>query len=78
MGGRCKLLEFFVLSDVYIGLVTMFLYASNKTNAVLCLQLSISMETCHTFKCQSLEKRLSCGFQAIGNILLQRCRASAT
>ena len=30
------------------------------------------MEKCYTFKGQSLEKGLSCIFQAIGNILLQK------
>ena len=36
------------------------------------------MEKCYTFKGQRLEHGLSCLFQAIGNILLQRCRARMT
>ena len=35
-------------------------------------------EKCYTFKYQNLENRLSCIFQALGNILLQRYRASMT
>ena len=36
------------------------------------LFFSIWMEECYTFKDQSLEKGLSCIFQATGNILLQK------
>ena len=34
------------------------------------------MEKCYIFKGQSLENELSSIFQALGNILSQRCRAS--
>ena len=33
------------------------------------------MEKCYTFKGQSPETRLSCIFQAIGNILLQKVQS---
>ena len=36
------------------------------------------MGKCYTFKGQSLENGLYCTFQAKGNILSQKCRASDT
>ena len=43
--------------------------------SVLQLFISIWMEECYTFKGQSLQTGLSCIFQAIGNILLQKVQS---
>ena len=71
-------------SSVHLGLIKMFLQTANKTNVILCsatFYLYMN-EKCYAFKGQagkqSLEKGLLYQFQAIGNILLQRCRASMT
>ena len=48
----------------------------DKWYFLFCNVLSHTKGKCYTFKGQSLEKGLSCIFQAINNILLQRCRAS--
>ena len=54
-----------------------FLSTSSKTNVILYSStfISIWMEECYTFKDQSFEKRLSCIFQATGNILLQKMQS---
>ena len=43
--------------------------------SVLHLFISIGVEKCYTLKDQSLENGLSCIFQALGNILLQKVQS---
>ena len=71
-----SVLESFVFAVVHIGLVTTFLQTSNKTNIILCsATFYIYMKNYYTFQSQSLKDRLSCIFQAIGNILLQKVQS---
>ena len=66
--------QFFVFATVQVGQVTMFLKTSNKTRcySLFCNFLSLYE---WTLKDQHPQNGISCIFQALGNILLQKVQS---